>query len=126
MSIKGRLIVLAAIVRNVDGELVPAFEPRQVETAGRERLDALMLGDGYAGIVAWSGARYRSWKDSQMIKYVLTWLAYAARRFGWILLTVFAVVLIILSSVVLLVSGPFRSMWKRGSNAWLFAAAGLV
>jgi hypothetical protein len=61
-----------------------------------------------------------------MIKYVLTWLTYAARRAGWILLTLFAIVLIILSSVVLVVSGPFRSVWKRGSNAWLLAAAGVV
>lgn len=54
MSTKGKLIVLAAFVRNEDGELVPAFEPRQVETAGRARLDALMLGEQYAGVVAWS------------------------------------------------------------------------
>jgi hypothetical protein len=61
-----------------------------------------------------------------MIKYILTWLTYAARRLGWIVLTVYAVVLIILSSLVLVVSRPFRSAWKRGSNAWLLAAAGLA
>lgn len=54
MSTKGKLIVLAAFVRNEDGELVPAFDPRQVETAARARLDALLLGDHYAGVVAWS------------------------------------------------------------------------
>jgi hypothetical protein len=54
MSTKGKLIVLAAFVRNEDGELVPAFEPRQVETAARARLDALLLGERYAGVVAWS------------------------------------------------------------------------
>jgi hypothetical protein len=41
-------------VSNEDGELVPAFEPRQVDTARRARLDALLLGDGYAGVIAWS------------------------------------------------------------------------
>jgi hypothetical protein len=54
MTTKAKLFVLAAFVRNDDGELVPAFEPRQVETAGRARLDALLLGEQYAGVVAWS------------------------------------------------------------------------
>lgn len=32
MSAKGKLIVLAAFVKNDEGELVPAFDPRQVVT----------------------------------------------------------------------------------------------
>jgi hypothetical protein len=54
MSTKGKLIVLAAFVKTDDGELVPAFDPRQVDTAVRAKHDAIMLGDKYAGVVAWS------------------------------------------------------------------------
>ena len=54
MTTKGKLIVLAAFVKNDDGELVPAFDPRQVQSEGQAKLDALMLGDKYAGVVAWS------------------------------------------------------------------------
>jgi hypothetical protein len=32
MSTKGKLIVLAAFLRDDEGELVPAFEPRQVDS----------------------------------------------------------------------------------------------
>jgi hypothetical protein len=34
--------------------LVPAFDPRQVETEGRAKMDAMLLSDKYAGVVAWS------------------------------------------------------------------------
>lgn len=44
-----------------------------------------------------------------MIKHAFARLAYASRRLGWILLTVFTVVLIIVLSVVLAVSGLFRT-----------------
>jgi hypothetical protein len=54
MSTKGKLIVLAAFVKNDDGELVPAFDPRQVDSEERARRDAIMLGESYAGVVAWS------------------------------------------------------------------------
>lgn len=54
MSTKGKLIVLAAFVKNDDGELVPAFDPRQVDTEERAKRDAMMLGEKYAGVVAWS------------------------------------------------------------------------
>lgn len=54
MSTKGKLIVLAAFVRDDEGELVPAFEPRQIDSEERAKRDALMLGEKYAGVVAWS------------------------------------------------------------------------
>jgi hypothetical protein len=54
MTTKGKLIVLAAFVKNDDGELVPAFDPRQVDTEARARQDAALLGEKYAGVVAWS------------------------------------------------------------------------
>ncbi len=54
MTTKGKLIVLAAFVKNDDGELVPAFDPRQVDTEARARQDAILLGGKYAGVVAWS------------------------------------------------------------------------
>lgn len=54
MSTKGKLIVLAAFVKNDDGELVPAFDPRQVDSEDRAKRDARMMADQYAGVVAWS------------------------------------------------------------------------
>lgn len=54
MSTKGKLIVLAAFVKNDDGELVPAFDPRQVDTEERAKRDGRLMADQYAGVVAWS------------------------------------------------------------------------
>lgn len=54
MSTKGKLIVLAAFVKNDDGELVPAFDPRQVDSEARAKRDAQLIADHYAGVVAWS------------------------------------------------------------------------
>jgi len=54
MATKGKLIVLAAFVKNEDGELVPAVDPRQVDSEERAKRDAMMLGEKYAGVVAWS------------------------------------------------------------------------
>lgn len=54
MSTKGKLIVLAAFQRNEDGELVPAFDPAQMDSEERARRQAKMIADGYAGVVAWS------------------------------------------------------------------------
>ncbi|MGF9567813.1 hypothetical protein AAIH70_30475 [Neorhizobium sp. BT27B] len=54
MSNKGKLIVLAAFVKNDDGELVPAFDPRQVDSEDRAKRDAQLIADHYAGVVAWS------------------------------------------------------------------------
>ncbi len=54
MSTKGKLIVLAAFQKNEEGELVPAFDPRQVDTEERARRDARLMADQFAGVVAWS------------------------------------------------------------------------
>lgn len=54
MSTKGKLIVLAAFQKNEEGELVPAFDPRQVDTEERAKRDARLMADQYAGVVAWS------------------------------------------------------------------------
>lgn len=54
MSGTGKLIVLAAFDRNDDGELVPAFDPRQIDTADRAVREAKLLGESHTGVVAWS------------------------------------------------------------------------
>ncbi|MBN9030406.1 MAG: hypothetical protein BGO05_28295 [Rhizobiales bacterium 63-7] len=54
MTTKGKLIVLAAFNKNDEGDLVPAFDPRQVDTEERAKREARMMADKYAGVVAWS------------------------------------------------------------------------
>lgn len=54
MSSTGKLIVLAAFDRNDDGDLVAAFDPRQVDTAERAIREARLLAGNHAGVVAWS------------------------------------------------------------------------
>lgn len=54
MSEKGRLIVLAAFDRNEDGELVPAFDPRQIDTEGKAIREAKFLADKHTSVVAWA------------------------------------------------------------------------
>lgn len=54
MSTKGKLIVLAAFNKSDEGELVPAFDARQVDTEERAKRDARLMADQYAGVVAWS------------------------------------------------------------------------
>lgn len=54
MSTKGKLIVLAAFNKNDEGDLVPAFDPRQVDSEERAKREARMMADKYAGVVAWS------------------------------------------------------------------------
>lgn len=54
MSTKGELIVLAAFVKDKDGELVPAFDPRQMESENRAKCDAQLMADQFAGVIAWS------------------------------------------------------------------------
>jgi hypothetical protein len=51
---KGKLIVLAAFDKNDDGELVPAFDPRQVDNEDRAKRDAKMLALRHVGVIAWS------------------------------------------------------------------------
>lgn len=50
----GKLVVLAAFTKTDDGELVPAFEPRQVDTEERAIREARLLASHYAGVMAWS------------------------------------------------------------------------
>lgn len=45
MSTKGKLIVLATFVRNDEGELVPAFDPRQVHTEERAPIVIFQAGE---------------------------------------------------------------------------------
>ena len=54
VATKGKLIVLAAFNKNDEGDLVPAFDPRQVDTEERAKREARMMADQYAGVVAWS------------------------------------------------------------------------
>jgi hypothetical protein len=54
MTQTGKLIVLAAYSKTDDGELLPAFEPRQIESEEKAmRLARAMAGE-YAGVIAWS------------------------------------------------------------------------
>lgn len=54
VSTNGKLIVLAAFVRNEEGELVPAFDPRQVDLEARAKREARIMAEQYVGVVAWS------------------------------------------------------------------------
>lgn len=54
MSTKGKLIVLAAFNKSDEGELIPAFDPRQVDTEERAKRDGRLMADQYASVVAWS------------------------------------------------------------------------
>jgi hypothetical protein len=54
MSEKGKLIVLAAFDKNGDGDFVPAFEARQMDTEERAIREARMIAGLHTGVVAWS------------------------------------------------------------------------
>ncbi|EUB97336.1 hypothetical protein PMI07_000912 [Rhizobium sp. CF080] len=54
MSTSGKLIVLAAFTKDDEGNLIPAFDPRQVDNEERAKRDARMMADQYDGVVAWS------------------------------------------------------------------------
>lgn len=49
-----KLIVLMAFDKNDDGELVPAFEPRQLDDEARAKREAKAIADKHAGVIAWS------------------------------------------------------------------------
>lgn len=49
-----KLIVLMAFDENDDGELIPAFEPKQVETEDRAVREASALAARHAGVIAWA------------------------------------------------------------------------
>ena len=50
------LVVLTAFVRDEEGELRPAFEPREMPSAGKARMDGRRMAaqGSYAGIISWS------------------------------------------------------------------------
>ena len=50
------LVVLSAFVRDEEGELRPAFEPRELPSADKAKMDARrMAAQGtYAGVISWS------------------------------------------------------------------------
>lgn len=49
-----KLIVVAAFDRDVEGELVPAFDPREMQSADAAVRFAKMIEDHHAGVIAWS------------------------------------------------------------------------
>ncbi|MCA0276230.1 MAG: hypothetical protein LCH86_09510 [Proteobacteria bacterium] len=51
---KPKLIVVAAFNRNEDGDLVPAFDPRQMQSEDAARRLAKMVESEHAGVIAWS------------------------------------------------------------------------
>lgn len=50
MADTGKLIVLAAFDRNDEGDLVPAFDPRQVDTEERALREAKLMAGSHAGV----------------------------------------------------------------------------
>lgn len=48
-----KLIVLIAFDKGEDGELVPAFEPREMPDERRAKQGAVELKSRHAGVVAW-------------------------------------------------------------------------
>jgi hypothetical protein len=50
------LVVLTAFVRDEEGELRPAFEPRELPSEDKARMDARRMAalGTYAGVIAWS------------------------------------------------------------------------
>ena len=49
-----KLIVLAAFKRGDEGEFIPAFDPRQIDTEERATREARLLATSYPSVVAWS------------------------------------------------------------------------
>lgn len=49
-----KLIVLAAFKRGDEGEFIPAFDPRQIDTEERATREAKLLATSYPSVVAWS------------------------------------------------------------------------
>lgn len=49
-----KLIVLAAFDRDDEGELRPAFEPREMRDEDQAKRQARMLKDQHAGVIAWA------------------------------------------------------------------------
>lgn len=56
MATPTKLIVLLAFLRDDEGELQPAFEPREMQSEERARHEARMMAatGKYAGVIAWA------------------------------------------------------------------------
>ncbi|RVK16246.1 hypothetical protein CN138_10545 [Sinorhizobium meliloti] len=54
MANAGKLTVLMAFDENDDGDLIPAFEPIQIDTEERAVREARALSSRHAGVIAWS------------------------------------------------------------------------
>jgi hypothetical protein len=54
MTQTGKLIVLAAYSKTDEGELVPAFEPRQIDSEEKAKRLARSMAHEYAGVITWS------------------------------------------------------------------------
>lgn len=54
MTQTGKLIVLAAYTKTDDGGLLPAFEPRQIDSEEKAKRLARAMAAEYAGVIAWS------------------------------------------------------------------------
>lgn len=54
MASAGKLIVLIAFDENDEGDLMPAFEPKQIETEERAIREARALSNRHASVIAWS------------------------------------------------------------------------
>ena len=48
-----KLIVMAAFDEDDEGNLVPAFDPREFQDAARAKREAQMIADKHAGVIAW-------------------------------------------------------------------------
>lgn len=54
MAAKPKLIVLAAFDEDEDGNLKPAFDPREANSEERAKYDARLLAARHAGVIAWT------------------------------------------------------------------------
>ena len=54
MTTPTKLIVLVAFDRDEEGELQPAFEPREMPDERRARQVALEMKERHAGVIAWA------------------------------------------------------------------------
>lgn len=61
-QIPTKLIVLAAFIRDDEGELRPAFEPRECQSEGQASQQARIManGGGYEGVLAW-------WRSADLV-----------------------------------------------------------
>ncbi|AWC25581.1 hypothetical protein CO731_05080 [Aminobacter sp. MSH1] len=51
---KPKLIVVAAFNRDEDGDLIPAFDPRQMQSEDAAKRLAKMIESEHEGVIAWS------------------------------------------------------------------------